>query len=224
MNIGICGGVEVRVLAFLLANIILLLLSLAIKVEVDFRYRRIDEKDHIEIDVRAFRGLWHIQYQIPSLQLEWEKGPQIEVEQVTKTKDATRQEKKTLRIRYLQIERFYRFWQKVPSLLRFINRIKQQLYRGIRFKLINWRIEIGLKDAADTAIVAGTFWTMIGFALSSLYRKVTVEDRYPELAVIPQFNKPGFLYDFQCIFQTRIGHIIFVGMNVMSMIRRGIRG
>jgi hypothetical protein len=214
----------VRVLAFLLAVIILLLLSLAIKVEVNFRYKRIEKKDYTEIDIRAFRGLWHIQFQIPSFQLEWEEGPQIEVEQVPKTKVAPRQEKKTLRMRYLRVEWLYRFWPQVPFLLRRINQIKRQLYRGIRCKAINWRIEIGLKDAADTAIAAGSFWTMIGFTLSNLYRKVTVEVRCPELAVIPQFEKQGFLCDFQCIFQSRIGHIIFVGINVLRTIRRGQRG
>ena len=213
-----------RVLAFLLAVILLLLLSLAIKVEVNFRYRRSEKKDHIEIDVRAFRGLWHIQYQIPSIQLEWEKGPQIEMEQAAKTKAAEPQPKKTLRMRYLRIEWLYRFWPRVPSLLHSINQIKRQLYRGIRCKAINWRVEIGLKDAADTAIAAGSFWTMISFALSHLYQRVTVEARRPELAVIPQFKEQGFLCDFQCIFQSRIGHIIFVGFNALRTIRRGIRG
>lgn len=213
-----------RVLAFLLAMIILLLISLALKAEVDFRYRRIDEEDHIDIDFRAFHGLWHTQYQIPTIQLEWEKGPQVELEQVAVAKGGTRQATKEVRIRYVRRGWLSRFWPNVPRLLRRINRVKQQFYRGIHCKAINWRIEIGYKDAADTAIAAGAFWTMLGFALSRLYNQVTVEVRCPKLVVIPQFKKAGFLCDIQCIFQLRIGHIIFVGFNVLRTLKRGIRG
>jgi len=214
----------VRVLAFLLAMIILLLISLALKAEVDFRYRRIEEEDHIEIDFRAFLGLWHVQYQIPTLQLEWEKGPQVEIEALAMAKGGTRQATKEARVRYIRRGWLVRFWLKVPRLLRYINQVKQQFYRGIHCKAINWRIEIGYQDAAHTAIAAGTFWTMFGFALSRLYQQVTVEVRCPGLVVIPQFKKAGFLCDIQCIFQLRIGHIIFVGFNVLRTLKRGIRG
>jgi hypothetical protein len=204
--------------------IILLLFSLASKAEVDFRYRRIEEEDHMEIDFRAFHGIWHIQYQIPTLQLEWEKGPQVEIEQVAIAKGGTRQATKKARIRYIRRGWLFRFWLNVPRLLRYIKRVKQQFYRGIHCKGINWRIEIGYHDAAQTAIVAGTFWTGMGFALSRLYQQVTVEVKCPALVVIPQFKKAGFLCDIQCIFQLRIGHIIFVGFNVLRTLRRGIRG
>jgi len=215
---------QVRVLAFLLAMTILLLLSLALKAEVGFRYRRIDEEDNIELDFRAFHGLWHTQYKIPTLQLEWEKGPQLEVEQVAKTKGGTRKATTKTRFRYLRRGWLLRFWLKIPRLLKHLNRVKQQFYRGIHCKAINWRIEIGYKDADHTAIAAGTFWTMLGFALSRLYRQVTVEVSHPKLVVIPQFKKTGFLCDIQCIFQLRIGHIIFVGFNILRLLRRGIRG
>jgi hypothetical protein len=214
----------VRVLAFLLAMILLLLLGLVIKAEVAFRYRRIEEEDHIEINFRAFHGLWHIQYQIPTFQLEWEKGPQVEMEQVAITKGGTRQATKKTRMRYIRRGWLSRFWSNIPRLLRYINRVKQQFYRGIRCKAIDWRIEIGYQDAAQTAIAAGAFWTMFGFALATLYQQVTVEVSRPAVVVIPQFKKAGFLCDLQCIFQLRIGHIIFGGFNVLRILRRGIRG
>ena len=217
-------GFLVRVLAFLLALAILLLLSLALKAEVDFRYRRIEEEDHIDIHLTAFHGLWHTQYQIPTLQLEWEKGPQVEMEQVAEGKGGKRQATTKTRFRYLRRGLLYRLWLRVPRLLRYLNRVKSQFYRGIHCKGINWRIEIGYKDAFQTAIAAGAFWTMFGFALSRLYRQVTVEVPCPALVVVPQFKKEGFLCDIRCIFQLRIGHIIFVGINLLRTLMRGIRG
>lgn len=218
------GGVLVRVLAFLLAVVILMLLSLAIKAEVDFRYRRIEEEDNIDIHLRAFRGLWHLQYQIPTLQLEWEKGPQLEFEEVAKGKGGERQATTKARFRYFRKGYLIRLWLNIPRLLRYLNRVRIRFYRGIHCKSIKWRIEIGYKDAAQTAIAAGTFWTMLGFALSRLYNQVTVEVPCPELVVVPQFKKQGFLCDLQCIFDLRIGHIIFVGLMVLRTFKRGIRG
>ncbi|HZK54498.1 MAG TPA: DUF2953 domain-containing protein [Desulfosporosinus sp.] len=213
-----------RVLAFLLAMMILLLISLTLKAEVNFKYKRIEEADDIEIDFRAFHGIWHFRFKIPTLQLEWEKGPQVEVEQVAIAKGGTRKSTIVTRIRYLRRGWLIRFWLKVPSLLRAINRLKRQFYSGIHCKAINWRIEIGYKDAAATAIVAGTFWTMLSYTLARLYQQVTVDVRAPQLVVVPQFKKVGFLCDLQCIFQVRFGHIIFVGFNMLRTIIRGMRG
>lgn len=213
-----------RFLAFLLAMVILMLLSLAMKAEVDFRYRRVEEEDHIDIHFRAFHGLWRTQYQIPTLQLEWEKGPQVAIEAVAKGKDAERQARKKARFRYIRRGWLTSLWLKVPNLLQYLNQVKRRFYRGIHCKAINWRVEIGYEDASQTAIAAGSFWTMFGFALSYLNQQVTVDVPKPALVVVPQFKKIGFLCDFQCIFHLRFGHIIFVGLNLIRAFRQGIRG
>ncbi|MDP4125626.1 MAG: DUF2953 domain-containing protein [Bacillota bacterium] len=218
------GGVWLRVLAFLLAVVILLMLSLAVRAEVDFRYRRIEEEDHLDINFRAFHGLWHINYQMPTLQLEWEKGPQLEMEQVVKARGGTRQSTTKARFRYIRRGWLASFWVKVPHLLRYLNWVKREFYQGIHCKAIDWRIEIGYKDASNTALAAGAFWTMFGFALSRLYKQVKVEVSSPTLIVVPQYKKEGFLCDLKCIFHLRIGHIILVGFNVLRTYKRGIRG
>jgi len=214
----------VRVLAFLLAIIILLLISFVLKIQVDFRYRRIEEEDHISIDFRAFKGLWRANFQIPTLQLEWEKGPQVELEQVSKSKGGIRKTTSKARVRYIRREWLCRLWLNIPQLIEHLNRIKRQFYRGIHCTAINWRVEIGHKDACQTAIAAGSFWTMLGFALSYLHKQVTMEVQSPALVVAPQFKKEGFFCDIQCIFHLRIGHIILVGLRLLLMFKRGIRG
>lgn len=213
-----------RVLAFLLALAILFLFSLAIKAEVDFRYRRIEEKDHLEIDFRALHGIWHTQYQIPTLQLEWEKGPQLEMNQVAEGKGGVRKAHSKMRFRYIRRGWLSKLWPNIPNRLGQLAWVKREFYRGIHCQAINWRIEIGYKDAAQTAIAAGAFWSMFGFALSRLYRQVIVEVSHPELVVVPQFKKEVFLCDIRCIFNLRIGHIIFVGFNAIRRFKRGRRG
>lgn len=218
------GGVGVRVLAFLLAMLILILISFALKIRVDFRYRRIAEEDHIDINFRAFNGIWRAYYQIPTLQLEWEKGPQVEFEQVAESKGGVRKSTTKARVRYIRRGFLSRLWQNIPLITKHLNHLKSQFYRGIHCKSIDWRVEIGYKDACHTAIAAGSFWTMFGFALSYLYRQVTMEVKSPAIVVVPQFKKEGFFCDIQCIFHLRIGHIIFVGLRLLRTFKRGIRG
>lgn len=213
-----------RVLAVLLAMVILIVISFVFKVQVDFRYRRMQEKDHIDIDFRAFKGLWRANYQIPTLQLEWEKGPQVEFEQVSEVKSGVRKTKTKARMRYIRFGWLSRLWLNIPLLIDHLTRIKRMFYRGIHCTLINWRAEIGYKDACQTALAAGSFWTMFGFALSHLHKHVTMEVRSPALAVVPQFKKEGFVCDLRCIFHLRIGHIIFVGLRLLRLFKWGIRG
>ena len=222
---GVRRGFLVRVLAFIFAVAILLLLSFALKAVIDFRYQRIEEEDHMDIQLSAFHGLWHIQYLIPTLQLEWEKGPQLEIEHAAKAKGGERQATTKARFRYIRRGWLARLWPNIPRRLHYLNRVKRKFYRGIHCRAINWRIEVGYKDAFQTAIATGAFWTMFGFALSHLYRQVTVEvSCTPSVAVVPQFKKEGFLCDIRCIFHLRIGHIIFVGIKILRLLIRRIRG
>ena len=214
-----------RVLAFLLALFILFLFSLALQAEIDFRYRRAEEKDHLEIDLRALRGILHTSLVIPSLQLEWEKGPQLEITEANTEEQAVPKRQRTkARLRYVRRGWIAKYWPKIPGYVSQFSKVKKKFYRGIHCKEINWRIEIGYKDPAQTAIAAGMFWSAFGFALSRLYKQVRVEVRQPEVIVVPQFEKEGFLCDLKCIFQVRIGHIIFVGFSLLRIYQRARRG
>ncbi|MBC2726801.1 MAG: DUF2953 domain-containing protein [Desulfosporosinus sp.] len=213
-----------RVLAFFLAMVLLILISFVFKIQVDFRYRRIQEEDHIDISFRGFNGLWQANYQIPTLQLEWEKGPQLEFEQVAESKGGVRKTTTKARVRYLRLEWLSRLWLNIPYLLKHFNRVKRKFYRGIHCKKIHWKVEIGYKDACHTAIAAGSFWAMFGYALAYLYKQVTMEVKSPVIEVIPQFKKEGFFCDVQCIFHLRIGHIILVGLTLLRTFKRGRRG
>ncbi|WP_242832458.1 DUF2953 domain-containing protein [Desulfosporosinus orientis] len=204
--------------------VIILLISFVLKIKVDFRYRRIQEEDHIDIDFRMFGGLWRANFQIPTVQLEWEKGPQLELEQVAKTKGGTRKTKAKARIRYIRRGWLSRLWLNLPNYIALFNSIKKQFYKGIHCKEFSWRVEIGYKDACHTALAAGSFWVMFGFAMSHLYRQVTMEVSNPTLEVVPQYNKECFFCDFRCIFHLRIGHIMIVGWTLLRTFLRGIRG
>ncbi|MDA8228149.1 MAG: DUF2953 domain-containing protein [Desulfitobacterium hafniense] len=216
-----------RFIAFLLAGLILLLLSLAIRAVVDLRYQRLDEKDNLELHIEALGGLWKFYFQVPTIQLEWEKeeGPELELEQRGLAETGEKMKGKTdLKVRYFRPYFFYKLWPKIPSFLYHLQRIKAKFYRGIHCTKIDWQVGIGYKDPDRTAIAAGALWGALGLSIARLYRQVTVKVLKPNLLVKPEFKKEGFSCDIHCIFHLRLGHIIFVGIELLRTFIRGQRG
>lgn len=195
-----------------------------IRATVDFQYRRQEENDHLEINLTALRGLWTLKLNIPTVQLEWEKGPQLEVEETTVAPTGEkRKARNRFKFRYVYLQFFYHFIPIIPNMLLQMQRIKNKFYRGIHCTLVDWKIGIGLEDPADTAIAAGGFWGMLGYSLAKLYRQVTMDDREPKILVEPNFQNQGFYCKFHCIFNLRIGHIILVGLDLVRTFIRGKR-
>jgi hypothetical protein len=183
---------------------------------VDFRYRRQEENDHLEIKMTAVGGLWKFKLQIPTARLKWEEGPKLEVaEEAQAMSGEQRDTQVNVRFRYFRRNFFYRLWPKIPGLLRKFNELKAKFYRGIHCTLVDWKVKIGSQDAAYTAIETGCFWSIFGYSLAKLYKQVTMDTPQPKLSVIPSFNKPGFSCDIHCVFKLRIGHIMMIGLDLV---------
>lgn len=214
-----------RFLAFVLVAALSFLIALFLKAKVDFRYRRSDGKDTIDMHLYALHGLWNFQFQVPAVQMGWEKGPELEIEQeVHSNLSEGRQQKNRARLRFWRGGFFYYLWPQTFNLLQRLSRVKKQFYRGIRLTALEFDAEVGTVNPAYTAMLAGAFWSVIGDVVARLYRQVQVEVQNPRIAVVPMFQKPGFSCDFHCIFQLRIGHIIVAGLNLLRIFKWGTRG
>jgi len=210
-----------RLMALLTAGLALMAIGLLLRAEVDFRYRRRAQKDHLEIKIQALAGWWRFRVEVPTLALGWEQGPQLEISQMTAAATGGRRTHKTAaRFRYVRRGLIYRLWSHSSSFLMQLQRIKRKFYRSIQCTHLDWRVEIGYANPVATALAAGAFWSMLGTMSARLYRQVTVRVQEPYLLVVPQFQKPGFACDFHCIFDVRIGHIIFAGFRLLWTLRR----
>lgn len=217
-------GDSVRVLAFFLALLGFLILSFLIRAEVDFRYRRQEEKDHLEIRLRALSGLWRFEFQIPTVQLEWEKGPALDLEQVARSGTGQTHGKTEMRLRYVHMEFFWRLWPHLRNIFLRLNRIKARLYRRIHCTALESEFAIGFKDPAQTALATGAIWAALGMSVARLYRQITMEVPKPLINVVPRFQTPGFSCHVHCIFRLRIGHIILAGIDLLRVLRLDKRG
>lgn len=213
-----------RILALLLAGLFWIGLTLLVRVTVDFQYYRREENDHIEVQLSALHGLWTFCLSVPTVQLEWEKGPQIEVQETSVAPTGEKRKARgRIKFRYFRRRFFYHLIPQIPRILIHLQRAKNKFYRGIHCTFFHWKIGIGYEDPSHTAWAAGTFWGMLGYSLARLYRQVTMETREPKISVEPNFQKKGFSCDLHCIFNLRIGHIMFVGLDLVRAFRWGKR-
>jgi hypothetical protein len=86
-----------------------------------------------------------------------------------------------------------------------------KISRPVRIKSLKLATELGLGDAAETAVVSGLVWSLKGTVLSMLSYYFNLEKTRPVIVVRPIYNNPYYLrIDYSCIFEFRLGHIIIV--------------
>lgn len=96
-------------------------------------------------------------------------------------------------------------------LTRAVNGFFHRISRPVSIKSLKLATELGLGDAAETAVASGLVWSLKGTVLSTLSYYFNVEKARPVLVVIPNYNNPNYLrIDYSCIFEFRLGHIIIV--------------
>lgn len=214
-----------RILAFFLAGMIWLLISLTIKAVVDFRYISNEKEDHLDISMKALYGLWKFTITMPAFQLKWDEGPELEIEQKTEAGTGSVIEgKHQVRFHYWQEGFFRRLWPQIPIILFKLEKIKSNFYRGIHCTALNWHLEIGFPDPVKTALVTGSLWAITGSFLARLCRQVTMDTDHPHIKIVPQFQKPGFSCRLHCIFNLRMGHIIIAGLKLLRSFQYTRRG
>ena len=82
--------------------------------------------------------------------------------------------------------------------------------RGLKMEKFNLKIEIGVADAAATAIATGALWGTAYSLLALLERLFIIKK--PVVNVVPRYNEEVFSLSAGGIIVTSIAHIIAVGL------------
>lgn len=94
---------------------------------------------------------------------------------------------------------------------RLVNGFFHRICRPIKVKRLYLYTEIGLEDAAETALAVGIIWGWKGFIYTRLTELFNTQESENRLAVVPNFQQPGYVrLDYSCIFEFRLGHIIIM--------------
>jgi len=210
-------------LGLALSAVLLLTFFLPIKFEIS--YKRFEQDDFLHIKLSIVKKIVFYELKLSKLNL------------------STNQLKSTLLKFSLQSESFftgstshesqikkplqyckdiYSYLKKSHSNIRF--RIKPlKLLARLFFKTINcqevfWSTELGLEDAALTAIGTGFLWNIKNKVYKNLRKNVRLRAEPPYFLVKPIFGKMCVNTNFKCIFDIRLGHIIITGIKLFILL------
>lgn len=127
-----------------------------------------------------------------------------------------------LRAREIDWKRMYYRYRLMMIMSRLIfnraNLIFQKIAQPVNIREINLYTEIGLGDAAVTALSTGTLWAAQGYLLNLLGARFNMQKTKKHLSIQPNFQMNNhLLMDYSCIFEMRIGHIIII---IYQMLRK----
>lgn len=209
------------VIMFVMTVVALALLS---RVRAHIVYSRESEDDDFYVQIKALFGAIRYRYSLPTIKFEGLKqGVSLETEKTTNipmpdSKDHINVNRKVI------VSRYEQFRELISHVLGFHRWLISTL-KHTHCSQISWITNVGLDDAAETAITTGMIWGLKTSILGIIFNHIQLEAQ-PQLAVVPQFNDPQFQTHFDCIIRIRLGYAMLAGLHLLVRIYKvkgGIR-
>lgn len=203
---------------------VMTVVALLSRVRAHIVYSREGDDDQFHVQIKALFGALRYRYSLPIIKFEGMKqGVSLQREKTTNipmpdTKDHITVDRKYIVYRYEQTK------QLISHVLGFHRWLMSTLKRT-HCSQISWITNVGLDDAAETAITTGMIWGLKTSILGIIFNHIQLEAQ-PQLAVVPQFNDPQFQTHFDCIIRIRLGYAMLAGLHLLVRIYKvkgGIR-
>lgn len=113
-------------------------------------------------------------------------------------------------------------WKRIFYRLDKLKKISQQIWAGtmrllrkigsrIKITELNLYTEIGLADAAQTALSIGVVWSFFALLYGRLAGLFNMNEAKNNIRVVPNYQSENLvIIDYSCIFAFRLGHIIII--------------
>lgn len=220
-------------LAITLVVLFLLILSLT-RLRLRLRYLRRGKDDEVALEISLWQGLVSYKLEVPVIEVtgkkkkklsrSWLRRPSGLVPRpVFKIKTRLEEEggrpilKDKRKVVLPGPARIIRILQDVGHMFKKYYPALRYLLGKTHLRRFRWRTELGTGDAALTGILTGAVWGLKGTLLSFAYRLLHRGGARPEVAVAPSFNKTCFNMALDCVFEIRIGHLLFTGVKALVL-------
>lgn len=208
----------------LLLLIVIMIVALLSQVTSQIVYSRNSEDDNFYVLIKALFGAFRFRYAVPSINFEGlKKGVSIDREESTNIPVPDKNHHVTVDRKYI-VNRYEKSKELVGHVLGF-NRWLMSTLKRTHCSQISWVTDVGLDDAAETAITTGMIWGIKTSILGILFNQIKLEAQ-PQLAVVPHFNHAQFRTSFECIIKIRLGYAMLAGLHLLVRIYKvkgGIR-
>lgn len=199
------------------AIIVILLLLYIMPVNSKLSFVKENNNGSIKLELRTLYGLLNLKTEIPFL-ITFENGmPELKFKF-----ELPRKRRRRLPARFAKLIKT----EEGGGLGKAYKKYKDKLlpvmkYIGKKTKIDDFslRLTMGTGDAAETGILYGTAWIVIGnfMAFTGSYLKIN----NPKIVIVPVFNRIQFSVDFSCIIRIKTGHIIIAGIKALPFFLHG---
>lgn len=197
---------------FISVLLVVSVLLYAMPIFVSLEVKRVKENDSIVIGVKTCYGLVKFNTEIPFLEIVFKDGkPALKY----KLEVADRKRSKLFArfTKLLSAEEGGRLYDILKGKKHSIISALRYISGKIIVRDFNLRLTLGTGDAAETGILYGAAWILIGNIMALTASHINIKE--PRIAVIPVFNRVQLNIHFSCIITMRLGHIINTGIRVI---------
>lgn len=207
-------------LYFLSGSMVIVILLYIMPVVISVDLKRVRENDSITIGVRTLYGLLKFKSEIPYLEIIFRNGKpalkyKVEVANKKRSKLFARFTK------LFSAEEGGNLYTVYKSKKYWIMAALKYIAKKIEIKNFNLRFSLGTGDAAETGVLYGVAWIVIGNIMTLGKSYLHIKDT--RITVVPIFNQVQLSVDFSCIISMRLGHIINTGIRIIPALLSSIR-
>jgi hypothetical protein len=185
-------------------------------VRANITFSREAEDDFFRIHVRALFGVFRYEFLLPVIAIDgMNRG--ISLQKKTKTNMNNSSSEQHIKVDRKDIVQRYEKARKLITHVFGFHRWLVNTLERTHCSEIRWITNIGLDDAAETAITTGIVWGLKTSVLSFVLNHIKLEDQ-PQLSVVPHFNIPQFNTFFRCIIMVRLGYAMLAGLHLLVRI------
>jgi|GEM_PF-5867708 len=198
----------------LIGFIILLILFLFSSIKIKVRLLKDNTCEELIFHIYLFYGLIKYRMEIPFVEIlnktqaitSTEINSDIEISNHETIKDQKREDFSwdELESIYNQVTLLYR---KYKIGIHYIN-------ERVVMDEISWYTEVGVGDAAATAITTGFFWAIKSNIIALLIKKLDLKSYH--VNVYPFYGSDKFNTSLDCIITLKIGYIIIAGYKILT--------
>jgi len=186
---------------------VLLFVIASSSIQCRFTVLRNHNDDEVIIDLHTLYGLVKQRIAIPVIKfLNLQDGLNLKSEVVNKQNDHLETGMKER----ITGEKIKRAFENVRILLANCFHFHSWMLKTlshVRCTRFYWKTNIGVGDAAETAMTVGMVWGLKSSLLGFLFRFIRLETK-PVLNVVPQYNALAFSSEVQVLLKIRVWHVI----------------
>ncbi|MFM1653946.1 DUF2953 domain-containing protein [Brevibacillus sp. B_LB10_24] len=202
---------------WLLAGIIgLLVLIILTPLHIQITYRRIEDNDHLVVQVKAWFGLIRVKKEVPILKFHMDD---IQPEIVARVGDEHEKHRHKV-IGWETVQKWshqYHYWlEQIHDL----QPIVRQMLRRVYCKQIEWNTVMGAGDAAATGVLTGLAYGVKSIIVSVFSHYLTMYT-VPRISVQPLWDTKAVRTRFTCRLQFRVVFAAAAAVRIMLKLRKG---